>query len=195
MSVSSLFTLSNAIRIMLLGGLVALLLVIMQSCQQPKTGLDLFAKDSLKKLTVLEAPPIQPAAVFSRADGAQMTLADYKGKVILLNVWATWCAPCVLEMPSLDALQAAQGSDRFEVVTVSLDRTSAEIEAFFEDKDLTHLEGWHDGTFGLSAKLSLPGLPTSVFYNEHGREIARLPGEADWMSAESLDFIDYLVGE
>ena len=193
MSVSSLFTLSNAIRIMVMGGLVTLLLVLMQSCQQPKTGLDLFAKDSLKKLTVLETPPVQPTAVFSRADGAQMTLSDYKGKVILLNVWATWCAPCVLEMPSLDALQAARGSDRFEVVTVSLDRTSAEIETFFKDKGLTHLEGWHDGTFGLSAKLSLPGLPTSVFYNEHGREIARLPGEADWMSDESLAFIDYLV--
>ena len=193
MSVSSLFTVSNAIRIMVVGGLVALLLVLMQSCQQPKTGLDAFAKDSLKKLTVLEAPPVQPASSFSRADGAQMQLSDYKGKVILLNVWATWCAPCVAEMPSLDALQAAKGSERFEVVTVSLDRTTAEIEAFFKDKGLTHLEGWHDGTYGLSARLSLPGLPTSVFYNEHGREIARLPGEADWMSAESLALIDYLV--
>ena len=193
MSVSSLFTLSNAIRIMLLGGLVALLLVIMQSCQQPKTGLDLFAKDSLKKLTVLEAPPVQPAAVFTREGGAQMQLADYKGKVILLNVWATWCAPCVVEMPSLDALQAARGGQDFEVVTVSLDRTQVEVEAFFKENGLTHLEGWHDGTFGLSAKLALPGLPTSVFYNEHGREIARLPGEADWMSAESLAFIDYLL--
>ena len=193
MSVSSLFTLSNATRIMVLGGLVALFLMLAQSCQQPKTGLDAFAKDSLKKLTVLEAPPIQPASVFLLANGEKMQLSDYKGKVILLNVWATWCAPCVAEMPALDALQAAKGSERFEVVTVSLDQRMEDITSFFENNELTYIKGWHDSTFGLAPKLAAPALPMSVFYNTSGREIARVPGEVEWMNEEALALIEHLI--
>ena len=174
-------------------GLLAILLVIAQSCSQPKTGLDLFAKDSLKKLTVLESPPPQPSMTFFLADETQMKLSDYKGKVILLNVWATWCAPCIAEMPTLDALQAERGGSDFEVVTVSLDRTAAEAAMFFRDNDIDNLKSWHDGTFSLSSKLLLPGLPTSVLYDRNGREIARISGEVDWTSKEAFALIDNLT--
>ena len=193
MSSSSFFTLSNAIRVMIIGGLFAVLLVIVQSCSQPKTGLDLFAKDSLKKLTVLEAPPRQPNMTYAGPNGTAMQLADYRGKVILLNVWATWCAPCIAEMPMLDALQGQKGSDKFEVVTVSLDRTAEEAANFFKDNNLYNLQSWHDANFSLSSKLNLPGLPTSVFYNRQGREIARVPGEVDWTSPEAFALIDKLT--
>lgn len=175
---------------MLVVGLLAILLVIVQSCQQPKSGLDTFAKDSLKKLTVLEAPPAQPNMSFYLADETRMQLSDYRGKVILVNVWATWCAPCIAEMPTLDALQAEKGGSDFEVVTVSLDRTAEEPVAFFEKNGIENLPAWHDGTFGLSARLALPGLPTSILYDRSGREIARVPGEVDWTSEEAFALIE-----
>ena len=193
MSLSSFFSVANAIRLMVLVGVVAVFLVVVQSCSQPKTGLELFAKDSLKKLTALESPPAQPNMIFKDADGREMRLSDYKGKVILVNIWATWCAPCIAEMPMLDKLQAAKGSNKFEVVTISLDRTAAEAEQWFAKNNITNLPLWHDSSYGVSAKLNLPGLPTSIFYNQGGREIARIPGEVDWTSAEALALVDYLT--
>ena len=193
MSVSSFFSVANAIRLMLVVGLLAVFLVIVQSCSQPKTGLDLFAKDSLKKLTSLENSPVQPSMVFTAPDGTEMRLSDYKGKVILVNIWATWCAPCIAEMPMLDELQAQKGGENFEVVTISLDRTAEEAAQWFEKNGINNLPLWHDGTYGVSAKLALPGLPTSIFYNRQGRETARIPGEVDWTSDEALALVDYLT--
>ncbi len=193
MSSSSFFTLSNAIRVMIIGGLFAVLLVIIQSCSQPKTGLDLFAKDSLKKLTVLKNPPQQPIMTFSGLNGEAMNFADYRGRTLLVNVWATWCAPCIAEMPMLDALQAEKGGDKFKVVTVSLDRTAAEAAMFFKDNDIINLDSWHDGSYSLSSKLLLPGLPTSILYDRKGYEIARISGEVDWTSDEALALIDHLA--
>ncbi len=193
MSMSSFFTLANAIRAMLVIGLVTILLVFAQSCQPPKSGLDLFAKDSLKKLKVLAAPPVQPTMRFYLPDETEMQLADYRGKLILVNVWATWCAPCVAEMPTLDRLQANRGGADFEIVTISLDRTAEEAEAFFEENTIHNLPAWHDGTFSLNAKLVLPGLPTSIFYDSQGREVARIPGEVDWMSEEAHAMINHMT--
>ena len=193
MSVSSFFSVANAIRLMLVVGVLAVFLVIVQSCSQPKTGLDLYAKDTLKHLTSLENPPVQPSMVFTTPDGTEMRLSDYKGKVILVNIWATWCAPCIAEMPMLDELQAAKGGDTFEVVTISLDRTPEEAAQWFEKNGIKYLPLWHDSTYGVSAKLALPGLPTSIFYNRQGREIARIPGEVDWTSEEALALVDYLT--
>ena len=193
MSLSSFFSVANAIRLMLIVGVLAVLMVIVQSCSQPKTGLDLFAKDSLKKLTSLENSPVQPSMVFKGPDGTEMRLSDYKGKVILVNIWATWCAPCIAEMPMLDELQAKKSSAIFEVVTISLDRTPEEAAKWFKENGIKNLPLWHDSTYGVSGKLALPGLPTSIFYNTQGQEIARIPGEVDWTSEEALALVDYLT--
>ena len=146
---TSFISLSNAIRGMVIVGLLAILLMIAQSCSQPKTGLELFAKDSLKKLIVLESPPPQPRMSYSSPDGQTMQLSDYKGKVILLNAWATWCAPCIAEMPTLNALQMERGGDDFEVVTISLERTAEEAALFFKDNNIDNLPTWHDANFCL----------------------------------------------
>jgi len=193
MTTPKFITLGNAIRLMLLIGLVAFFLVIVQSCQKPKTGLDRFAVDSLKRLTELEAPPAQPSMEFRTFDGETMQLADYKGQVILLNVWATWCAPCLKEMPSLSQLQALRGGPEFQVVAVSLDRTAEETKLWLEDKDITNLTPWHDKSFGLNAAIKAPGLPMSIIYDRSGREIARLPGDAQWDSDEALALIDHVL--
>lgn len=195
MSVSSSFTLGNAIRITLFIGLLAVIGVIMQSCQEPKTGIDRFSQDSLKKLTVLTEAPPQPALSFKDADGQEMRLSDYKGKVVLLNVWATWCPPCIAEMPTLDRLQAKRGGEGFAVVTISLDRTALEAKAFLDEAGLSNLSPWHDETYRLNGAAKLPGLPTSILYDRSGREIARLSGEAVWDSPEALALVDYLISQ
>lgn len=178
---------------MLLFGLGAVLLVIVQSCQSPKTGLDRFSVGSLKKLTVLDAPPPQPSAIYKAPDGAEMQLSDYKGKVVLLNVWATWCPPCVAEMPSLDRLEAKMGGEDFAVIPISLDRRVTDIPPFYKEAGLDTLPIWHDDSFGLNGALALPGLPTSIFYDRSGREIARIPGEVKWDSDEALALVAYLL--
>lgn len=188
------FSVSNAIKLMVLVGLLAVATVAVKACQPPEGRLDRFAVNSLSKLTSLNAPPVQPSLSFTTPDG-EISLADFRGKVILVNVWATWCAPCVVEMPSLDELQRRRGGDDFAVVTISMDRTIADAQAFYTRTGLTDLPLIHDGTFAVSARMELRGLPTSVFYDESGREIARIPGEADWASEEALALIDYLTGQ
>jgi len=195
MAASRMFTLANAIRVMLLGGLVALVFVIVQSCQVPKSGLDRFAVKSLRKLTVLPGPPSQPTMTFDLPDGATAQLSDYRDKVILVNAWATWCPPCVAEMPTLDDLQKLRRGPKFEVVTISIDRTLEDAQLWFEDNNIENLPIMHDGTYSLPQRLDMPGLPVSIFYDRQGREIARLPGEADWTSSEALALIDAVIGK
>jgi len=178
---------------MLVLGLVAILLVIVQSCSQPKVGIGVFSKGTLKRLSVLDAPPEQPKMHLKTTNGTQMKLSDYQGKVILLNVWATWCAPCIAEMPTLNRLQEVMGGKNFEVITISMDRTAEDAKIWFEENDISVLTPWHDTTYSISGKLRLPGLPTSILYDVNGREIARLPGEADWSSSEAKSLINYLV--
>ena len=192
---TSLFSLANAIRLMILGGLLAVTLVVVKACQQPPGGLDRFAVDSLRKLTQLDAPPVQPALDFDTPEGGTVTLADYRGRVVLVNAWATWCPPCVAEMPSLNQLARLRGGADFAVVPVSLDRRIEDASAWFARNAITDLPVIHDGTYAINSRLRLPGLPTSVIYDRNGREIARLPGEADWASDEALALIDYLVAQ
>jgi len=174
-------------------GLFGVCFVLVQSCQPPATGLDAYAQDSVKKLTVREAPPTQPSTVFKTADGQELSLKDLRGKVVLVNIWATWCAPCLKEMPSLDRLQALRGREAFEVVTISIDRTKFEPAKFFTDNEIENLIPWHDGSYGIPGNLQLRGYPTTVIYNAQGREIAILEGEAEWDSPEAMRLVDYLL--
>ncbi|WP_416877031.1 TlpA family protein disulfide reductase [Litorimonas sp.] len=192
-SVSSLFTLGNAIRVLFVIGLIAVFGVVVQSCQKPKTGLERLSVASLSKLTILEAPPPQPDLSFTSTGDEKMSLSDYRGQVILVNAWATWCPPCVAEMPSLNNLQKQRGGEAFQVVTISLDNKKEDITEFFEENGIDALPSWHDSTYQINGKLQLPGLPTSVIYDRSGREVARLLGEAEWDSPEAFALIDYLT--
>jgi len=179
-----------AIKALLLIGVLAIVSVGVKSCQKPASGVEAYATGSLQRLAALEDPPVQPNLTFLTASGEQMRLEDYQGKTVLLNVWASWCAPCIAELPTLEAL--AQSRDDIEVVTISLDRTPEEAAAFIEREGLD-LPAWWDGSFSLSGKLLAPGLPITVIYNEGGREVARLAGEAEWDSAEANALMDYVV--
>lgn len=140
-----------------------------------------------------EAPPLPPRTVFTSADGRELELESLRGKTVVLNVWATWCPPCVKEMPSLDRLQALRGNNDFEVVTISIDRTKFEPAKFFADNNIENLAPWHDGSYGIPGNLRLMGYPTTLIYGPAGNEIAYLEGEAEWDSEEALALVDYLT--
>jgi thiol-disulfide isomerase/thioredoxin len=135
-------------------------------------------------------PEELPHAPFVDADGRELTLADWKGKVVLLNLWATWCAPCRKEMPGLDRLQASLGSDKFEVVAVSVDRTGIDgAKKFLDQIHVRHLAVLSDPTARMASTLRAIGLPSTLLIDAQGREIGRLVGPAEWDTPEAKALI------
>jgi thiol-disulfide isomerase/thioredoxin len=131
---------------------------------------------------------------FQDAEGKERTLADWRGKVVLLNLWATWCLPCRKEMPSLDRLQKDLGSDRFEVVAISVDRKGAEASRkFLADTGVERLALYVDPTARMSAELKVVGLPATLLVDAQGREVGRLLGPAEWDSDEAKRLIRAVV--
>ena len=145
----------------------------------------------MASLVVLAKPPQQPVATFKNPENADINLSAFKGKVILVNLWATWCAPCVTEMPTLANLQSAFKNKDFIVVAVSVDRESEKAEAKDQLEALSRgvLPFFHDPKMAIVYPMQARGFPTSVLYDRHGKEIARLAGEADWNSPEAQALI------
>ena len=136
------------------------------------------------------APEELPQAPFVDAEGRERTLADWKGKVVLLNLWATWCAPCRKEMPALDRLQASLGSDKFEVVAVSVDRTGIEgARKFLDEIKVRRLAVLADPAARMATTLKAIGLPATLLIDADGREIGRMVGPAEWDSPEAKALI------
>ncbi|MBB6425836.1 TlpA disulfide reductase family protein [Sphingopyxis sp. JAI128] len=125
-----------------------------------------------------------PQAAFSGPDDAAVSLAAFRGKPLLVNLWATWCAPCVAEMPTLDAL-AASSKDRMTVIAVAQDLQGAEVvDPWFQKAGLTALQPYLDPENGLLDAAN-SALPTSIYYDAEGREIWRVIGAIDWQGAEA----------
>src|SRR6201995_2854518 len=138
-------------------------------------------KGSLTKMTLAKPPKPLPEFAFTDADDKPLKLADYKGKVVLVNFWATWCVPCVKEMPSLDRLQAEMGKDKFLVLPLSLDGPSKpKVAPFYADRKLANLGIYFDKGKKVLGALDISVLPTSVLVDPEGREIGRMEGDADW---------------
>jgi thiol-disulfide isomerase/thioredoxin len=136
---------------------------------------------SVSKLIRLREPRVIAGFAFTDADGAPKTLADWRGKVVLINLWATWCVPCREELPSLDRLQARLGGKDFSVVAISLDRNGADApKRFLDSSKLTHLQLFMDPKGESTSRLTAQGLPTSLLIDREGREVARLAGAAEW---------------
>jgi thiol-disulfide isomerase/thioredoxin len=149
---------------------------------------------SYKDFTVNAAPSPAPEVGFT-LDGKPVSLADFRGRIVLVNFWATWCGPCVAEMPSLDRLEAELGGRDFAVITVSEDRNPAVIAPFYEEHGLRSLKRYHDPSAALSRAFGIRGLPTSVLIDREGREIGRIEGPAEWDSAEALALIRHFIGQ
>jgi thiol-disulfide isomerase/thioredoxin len=127
---------------------------------------------------------------FNNSEGQAIGLDRFAGKVVLMNLWATWCAPCRKEMPDLDKVQAELGGDGFEVVAVSLDRGSPEkAKAFLQEIGVKSLAFYHDPDARLGFKLMAIGMPTTLLIDTKGREIGRLVGPAEWHSDDAKKLI------
>ncbi len=150
----------------------------------------------MRKLIFHDTPKAVSSAAFDLADGAgTATLRDYRGKYVLLNFWATWCAPCRKEMPMLSELQTEFGGDKFEVLTIATGRNSpAGIVKFFDDIGIDNLPRHQDPKQKLAAQMGIFGLPTTLIIDPRGREIARLSGDADWSSDSAKAIIAELIG-
>jgi thiol-disulfide isomerase/thioredoxin len=123
--------------------------------------------------------------------GKAMTLADFRGRVILLNIWATWCAPCREEMPTLDQLQARRGGGDFEVVALSIDQKGMDaVKGFLSEIGIRALRPYLDRSGAIGAAVGLAGVPVTLLVDRQGREIGRKLGVADWNSPEAAALIE-----
>ncbi|WP_415183311.1 TlpA disulfide reductase family protein [Phaeovulum sp.] len=148
----------------------------------------------MRKLVLADDLVGASEAVFVDAKGTERRLADWHGKVVLLNLWATWCAPCREEMPALDRLEAALGGDDFAVVTLATGRNPLPaIEKFFTEAGVTRLPILRDERQTLSREMGAMGLPVTILLDREGREVARLIGGAEWDSPEAKAVISALI--
>jgi len=148
----------------------------------------------MKKLVVHSEPKEVPSTPFNGEDGAEMTLADYAGKITVVNFWATWCAPCRHEMPMLSDLQTNLGGDDFEVVTIATGRNApVAMKKFFEEINVDNLPLHADPRMTLSRQMGVLGLPVTVIVDRDGQEIARLQGDADWSSESAATILKTLI--
>jgi thiol-disulfide isomerase/thioredoxin len=143
-----------------------------------------------------EGPKPVPRLAFTDASGAETDLSAFAGQGVVLNLWATWCAPCVAEMPALDRLSALLAADRIAVVPVSSDRGGkAQVEPFFARTGVKNLGIWLDPGGTAQRALGARGLPTTVLLDRQGRERGRLEGAASWDGEALVAAVRRLCGD
>jgi thiol-disulfide isomerase/thioredoxin len=159
-----------------------------------RAALDALRQGEMAKLVLHEAalPAIDEA--FRDAAGNEVRFADFAGKIVLVNLWATWCAPCRAEMPSIDRLAAAMAGEELAVVALSTDRFGAErIEEFFDEIGVERLAIYQDQRSEVARAAGAMGLPVTLLLDREGREVARLTGDAEWDSPEAKAFLARLM--
>ena len=178
------------VRVVLGGVIVAVIVMISASyasagrdgCDQPP--------HSLGKFEATGGANAAAAIPFYMSDGTSRTLGDFRGSPLVVNFWATWCAPCVREMPALDRLNAAVADDGIRVFALSEDRGGAPIvERFYEENDIRHLPVMIDRGGKVVRALITPGLPMTVLFDAKGREVGRVVGVAEWDTDETMAFL------
>ena len=145
-------------------------------------------------LSIENRGALMPDFALSDPAGKKLTSADLRGKPVLINLWATWCGPCVLEMPMLDQLAGADGG-KLRVVTISQDlQGAAKVVPFFATRTFAHLEPWLDPDNTLGDHYATGILPTTVLYDAQGREVWRMIGGHDWAGPRTAAMLADTVG-
>ncbi|MEM7506897.1 MAG: TlpA disulfide reductase family protein [Pseudomonadota bacterium] len=153
---------------------------IAASVEELKTG-------DMAKLVIHDTSFNPMDAPFTQGDGDQMTMADFAGKVVVINFWATWCPPCRAEMPSIDRLAGEVAGDDIAVIAVSTDKGDiGKIKKFFDEIDVQNLAIYRDKNSTLARQAGAAGLPVTLILDRQGREVGRVIGEAEWDSREAV---------
>jgi thiol-disulfide isomerase/thioredoxin len=150
-------------------------------------------------VTPASTPRLLPDLAFHDADGKSRKLSEWRGKTVLLNLWATWCVPCRKEMPALDALEAKLGSGGFQVVAINIDTRSTEKpKTWLKETGATRLAYFADPSAKVFQELKAVGkafgMPTTLLVDPHGCEIASLAGPAEWASPDAVKLVEAAIG-
>lgn len=178
-------------------GLAAALLYVLAACSQPAGNLSATAKGAMAKLQVTATPQPAPDTVFTDASGAPHTLADFKGQVVLVNLWANWCAPCKVELPSLAKLQSKMAGKPFKVLAISVGKDDDIVYGRKFLDTLPPLVFYSEPTYTLAFAFNPPaqGLPASFLIDKQGRIRARLDAQADWSGPDAQRVVQALLNE
>lgn len=161
-----------------------------------RTGLARYSVGKMITFVARAEPRDLPEIKFIQEDGPERSLSEWRGKVVLLNLWATWCAPCRKEMPDLDELKAKLGGDQFDLVALSIDRGGLEKPGkFLKEIGVKHLKLYNNSSGKLASSLKAFGMPTTLLINRQGKEIGRLVGPAEWGSKEALALIQAAIAD
>ena len=144
----------------------------------------------IKNMTITKDLKKYDSLTFLDEKNTQLNLDNYKGSIILLNFWATWCAPCKEEMPSLDRIQKNEKLSNLKIFPINIGQENIrKVQKFYKDLGIKNLGLYYDSPDTLAKKLSLRGIPTSILFNKNGEELARIVGSIDF---ENKNFIDWL---
>ena len=147
-------------------------------------------KPDIKNLILIKNLKTYENVIFKDVNEKDVNLDDYKGKLLILNFWATWCAPCKEEMPSIDNLQVNIDLNNLKIFPINIGQENiTKAESFFKNLNIKNLDIYFDPPITLAKKFSLRGVPTTIFFNKEGKEFARIMGSIDF---DDKKFINWL---
>ena len=147
-------------------------------------------KPDIKNLVLIKNPKIYESVIFKDINQKEVDLDDFKGKLIILNFWATWCAPCKEEMPSLDNLQLNSNFSNLKIFPINIGQEDiSKSKFFFKELNIQNLDIYTDAPITLAKKFALRGVPTTILFDKQGKEFARIMGSIDFNNEEFIDWL------
>ena len=151
-----------------------------------------FEKPDLKNLVLIKNPKSYENVIFKDINEKNVNLDDFNGKLVILNFWATWCAPCKEEMPSLDNLQSNTKLNNLKIFPINIGAEDiSKSEYFFRELNIKNLDIYIDAPITLAKKLALRGVPTTILFNKEGKEFARIIGSINFNDKEFINWLKF----
>jgi len=148
-------------------------------------------KPNIKNLVLIKNPKTYGDVIFKDKNQKNVDLANYKGKLVMLNFWATWCAPCREEMPSLDSLQSDNRLNNLKIFPINIGQEDlSKAKVFFKELNIQNLGIYFDSKITLANRFKLRGVPTTILFNKEGQEFARILGSIDFNKEEFINWLE-----